>query len=56
VRVQLSRQQEHQWEPKGAAQLGCDAAALRLDAGVFHHPSDAGLQLSQAQILEGRHI
>ena len=38
------------------AHFGCDAAALRLDAGVFHHPADAGLHVSQAQLLEGRHI
>ncbi len=31
VRVQLTREQEHQWEPKGAAQLMEVAGALSLD-------------------------
>jgi nicotinate dehydrogenase subunit B len=34
VRVQLSREQEHAWEPKGAAQLMDVKGGLRADGGV----------------------
>jgi isoquinoline 1-oxidoreductase len=39
-----------------AQQLGVDAGVLRLDNGEFHDPANAGSRISQAQLLEGRHI
>jgi len=34
VRVQLTREQEHQWEPKGTAQLMAVAGALSAEGGI----------------------
>jgi isoquinoline 1-oxidoreductase len=58
VRVQLSRQQEHQWEPKGAAQLMDVRAALDADGSLLaydfttRYPSNDAPTL--ALLLTGR--
>ena len=39
-----------------AQRLDVDAAVLQLENGVFRDPSDAARRISQAQLLEGRHI
>lgn len=39
-----------------AARLGVDADSLRLEAGVFSSPDDPQRLVSQAQLLEGKHI
>ena len=58
VRVQLTRDQEHQWEPKGAGQLMNVDGGLDADDGVAaydfatHYPSNAAPTL--ALILTGK--
>lgn len=37
VRVQLSREQEHAWEPKGAAQLMLNTASVSPDGELLHY-------------------
>ncbi|MCZ2498540.1 molybdopterin-dependent oxidoreductase [Xylophilus sp. Kf1] len=58
VRVQLTREQEHQWEPKGAAQLvdvqaalDADGRLLAYDFAVRYPSNDAPLL---ASLLTGR--
>ena len=52
VRVQLTRDQEHQWEPKGAGQLMNVDGGLDADDGVAaydfatHYPSNAAPTLA----------
>lgn len=58
VRVQLTREQEHQWEPKGAAQLMEVRGGLNADGGVAgydfqtSYPSNGAVPL--ALLLTGK--
>ncbi len=58
VRVQLTREQEHQWEPKGAAQLMDVRGGLNADGGVAgydfqtSYPSNGAVPL--ALLLTGK--
>lgn len=58
VRVQLTREQEHQWEPKGAAQLMDVRGGLNADGGVAaydfstSYPSNGAVPL--AMLLTGK--
>ena len=48
VRVQLTRDQEHQWEPKGAGQL------MNVDGGLDASGERRGLRFRDALSLERR--
>ena len=48
VRVQLTREQEHLWEPKGAAQL------MQIDGGLDADGCDRGLRLPDLVPVERR--
>ena len=46
----------HHLRSLAAGLLGVDAAQLRMENGVFWRSDDPGRRISQAQLLEGRHV
>ncbi len=53
IRVQLSREQEHAWEPKGAAQLMKNTASVKADGTLIRYEFQTHYPSNDAPLLAG---